>query len=206
MHPTDGDHCVVVPSAVSKATLSHTCLYPQSSVAFMILPSSNILTSWPPTDQSKIHPKLAENLDKFGKLHHRRYVLITSPLIGFHEQAAISFLQEEHLMTEMHFLPMHNSKECVECMQNIAKLCSKPSSTLVRRRMDALETRLASEESVMSILKGFGLAERECVMVMDGCGGLAGLARASEGELMDLNLEQGTIKRIMETLHTPATT
>lgn len=194
--------CIVCRlSVVSKVTLPHTCLYPQSSVAFMILPTAAILTSWPPTNQSKIHPKLAENLAKFSQLHHKRYVFVTSPLIGFHEQAAISFLQDEYLMTDMQFLPMHSSKECVEGMQNITKLCSKQLSALVRKRMESLETQLVSEEAVMSILKEFGLAERECVMVMDGCGGLAGLARVSEEELMDLNLEHGTIKRIMDLLH-----
>ena len=106
------------------------------------------------------------------------------------------------MMTDIHFLPMHNSKECAEGMQNIAKLCSKPLSALVRKRMEVLESELVSEETVMSILKELGLgAERECVMVMDGCGGLAGLARASEGELTDLNLEQGTVKKIMDVLH-----
>ena len=168
----------------------------------MILPTNSILTSWPPTNQSKIHPKLVTNLEKFGQLHHKCHVLVTSPLIGHHEQAAISLLQDEYLTTDMLFLPMHNSKQCVESMQNIAKLCSKRFSDLVGRRMKSLESQLVSEEAVMSILKDFGLKERECVMVMDGCGGLAGLARASEGELLDLNLDQGVIKRIMEILHT----
>ncbi len=101
----------------------------------------------------------------------------------------------------MHFLPMHNSKECMEGMQNVAKLCSKQFSALIRRRMESLETQLVSEEVVISVLKELGLRERECVMVMDGCGGLAGLARVSKGELMDLNLEQGTIKGVLDMLH-----
>ena len=168
----------------------------------MILPTAGILTSWPPTNQSKIHPKLVENLEKFSKLHHKRYILVTSPLIGFHEQAAISFLQDEYLTTDMQFLPMHNSKECVEGMQNITKLCSKQLSALVRKRMESLESQLVSEEAVMAILRQFGLEERESVMVMDGCGGLAGLARVSKEELMDLNLDQRTIRRIMDMLHT----
>lgn len=86
-------------------------------------------------------------------------------------------------------------------MQNIARLASKPLSTIVQKRMAALESQLESEESVLSILKEVGFTERESLMVMDGCGGLSGLAQTTEEELMDLNLDQGTIKRIMNLLH-----
>lgn len=186
---------------VSSGTLPHTCLYPQSSIAFMILPTSSILTSWPPTDQSKILPQLSSNIEKFSKLHHRCYILVSSPLIGSHEQAAIGLLQENFLTANVQFLPMHNSNECVTCMQNVAKLTCKPLSTLVQKRMADLESQLESEDSIMSILRGCGLKERECVMVLDGCGGLSGLAQATEGELMDLNLDQGTIRSIMNLIH-----
>lgn len=176
-------------------------MYPQSSIAFMILPTSSILTSWPPTDQSKILPQLAGNIEKFSKLHHRCYILVSSPLIGSHEQAAIGLLQDSFLTANVQFLPMHNSKECVTCMQNVAKLTCKPLSTLVQKRMADLESQLESEDSVISILRECGLKERECVMVMDGCGGLSGLAQATEGELMDLDLDHGTIRSIMNLIH-----
>lgn len=168
----------------------------------MLLPTSSILTTWPPTEQSKIIPQLAENLKKFDKLHHRCYALVTSPLIGAHERATIGLLQDKFLTTDIQFLPMHNSRECVECMENIAKVTCKPLLEVVQRRMEALETQLGSEEGVMAVLSGFGFCEREMVMVMDGCGGLAGLARASEGDLRDLNLEHGTIRKIMDIFHT----
>jgi hypothetical protein len=38
-------------------------------------------------------------------------------------------------------------------------------------------------------------------MLMDGCGGLSGLAQASEEELVDLNLDRAMIRRIMELIH-----
>lgn len=195
---------IVIPpyfSVVSSGTLPHTCLYPQSCVAFMILPTSSILTSWPPTDQSKLRPQLLANLENFCKLHHRCYVLVTAPLIGSHEQATINLLQESFLMANMQFLPMHNSKECVTCMQSIAKLTSKPVSALVQSRMVDLESQVASEEGVMAVLSGCGLSPRECVMLMDGCGGLSGLAQASEEELVDLNLDRATIRKFLNLLH-----
>ena len=104
-------------------------------------------------------------------------------------------------MANMQFLPMHNSKECAGCMLNIAKLTCKPLSALVQSRMDDLEAQLVSEEGVMTILRGCGLSQRECVMLMDGCGGLSGLAQASEDELVDLNLDRASIKTIMELFH-----
>lgn len=115
--------------------------------------------------------------------------------------AAISLLQDRFLTDQIQFLPMHNSKECVKCMQNIAKLSSKPVSVLVQGRMADLGSQLESEDGIMPILKELGLDEREQVMVMDGCGGLCGLAQASEKELMDLNLDPGTIRSVMELLH-----
>lgn len=104
-------------------------------------------------------------------------------------------------MSNMQFLPMHNCKECFDCMQNIAKLTCKPLSALVQSRMADLESQLVSEEGVMAILSGCGLNPRECVMLMDGCGGLSGLAQASEEELVDLNLDRAAIKNIMELIH-----
>lgn len=181
--------------------LPHTCLYPQSSVAFMLLPTTSVLSSWPPTQQSHILPQIAEHLEKFSRLHHKCYVLVTSPLMGKNEQAILSLLQDKFLTNQIQFLPMHNSKECVSCMQNIARLSSRPLSALVRKRMVALESQLASEENVLCILKELGLDQRESLMVMDACGGIAGLVRATAGELADLNLDQGTIRRVMNLLH-----
>lgn len=104
-------------------------------------------------------------------------------------------------MANMQFLPMHNSKECVDCMMNIAKLTCKPLSSLIQSRMDDLESQLVSEEGAMAVLRGCGLSQRECVMLMDGCGGLSGLAQASESELVDLNLDRASIKSIMALFH-----
>lgn len=96
---------------------------------------------------------------------------------------------------------MHNSRECMSCMLNIAKVTCRPLSDLIRKRMAALEAQLVSEESILFVLREFGLSEQESFMVLDGCGGLAGLARASAEELRDLNLTQETVKSVMCLLH-----
>ena len=187
--------------AVSGNTLPHTCLFPQSSIAFMILPTSSILTSWPPTEKSTIPSLLAQNLDKFCKLHHKCYVLITSPLIGHHEQAVVSMLQDFYLKENLQFLPLHSCNECLSCMFNIAKVTCKPLSGLIQQRMSEFEREIESEDSILAILKGIKFSESECVMVLDGCGGLSGLAQASVEDLMDLNLDSKTVERVMRLLH-----
>ena len=169
----------------------------------MILPTSSLLTRWPPTNQSRLCPQVSENLDRFSKLHHRRYVLVTAPLMGSHELAAFTLLQEKFLTDDMQFLPMHNSQECVSSMTTIARAMHKPVSALINSRMSTLlESQLVSEETVMSILSGCGLTPSECMMLMDGCGGLSGVAQASEQELVDLNLNRKTVKKIMDLMQT----
>ena len=167
----------------------------------MILPTSNILTSWPPTEQSKIAPEVTQNLEKFSKLHHKCYVLVTAPLIGRYEQATHGLLQDHFLTGNIHFLLLHNSKECADSMLSIVKIASKSLSCLIKKRMADLEMQLESEENVIAILKGFGFTERECVMILDGCGGLSGLAQASVADLMDLNFDSVTANRIISFLH-----
>lgn len=67
--------------------------------------------------------------------------------------------------------------------------------------MADLETEVASENSILVVLKGLGLSESECVMVLDGCGGLSGMARASVEDFLDLNLDSKTVERVMHLLH-----
>lgn len=67
--------------------------------------------------------------------------------------------------------------------------------------MAELEREVESEDSILAILKGLGFSERECVMVLDGCGGLSGMARASVEDLMDLNLDSKNVERVMHLLH-----
>lgn len=110
-------------------------------------------------------------------------------------------LQDRFLTSGVQFLPMHNANECVMSMQNIAKLTCKNMSTVVRKRMEDIETRLESEETILSTLKEFGFSERECLMVMDGCGGISGLAMATASDLVDLNLDASRVRTIMDLLH-----
>ena len=76
-----------------------------------------------------------------------------------------------------------------------------PLSNLVQQRMMELEREVYSEDIILEILKGLGFSERECVMVLDGCGGLSGMAQASVEDLMDLNLDSRTVERVMNLLH-----
>jgi len=167
----------------------------------MILPTANVLTSWPPTDKSEIHTQVAHNLDKLAELHHSCYVLVTSPLFGSHEQAAVSLLQEAFLGKELQFIPLHSSKECLQCMLNITRVTSAPVSKVIQQRVAALKEEMKSEESILGILRRVGLSESEGVMVLDGCGGISAIARASYEDLVDLNLSPSTVVKLMKLLH-----
>ena len=167
----------------------------------MILPTANVLTSWPPTDKSEIHSQVSQNLDKLAELHHSCYVLVTSPLFGNHEQAAVSLLQDTFLGKGLQFIPLHSSKECLQCMLNITKVTSMPVSSVIRQRVAMLKEEMKSEESILGILQRMGLSESDGVMVLDGCGGISAVARASYGDLIDLNLSSATVAKLVKLLH-----
>ena len=57
--------------SVSTGTLTHTCIFPQSSVAFMVIPVAEALTQCPPKEISEIEKLLAQALSKFSELHQR---------------------------------------------------------------------------------------------------------------------------------------
>ncbi len=167
----------------------------------MILPVSNVLSSWPPTNRSEIHSQVSQNIERFSELHHQCYILLTAPLFGRHEQAVVSHLQDVFLDRDLQFVPQHNAKECMTCMQNITKVTCKPICEVIEQRMVALKKEIESEGSVLEILKRLGLTESESMMVLDGCGGLSGMAKTSYEDLMDLNLPTITVGKIMRLFH-----
>lgn len=87
------------------------------------------------------------------------------------------------------------------CMQNITKVTCKPICEVIEQRMVALKKEIESEGSVLEILKRLGLTESESMMVLDGCGGLSGMAKTSYEDLMDLNLPTITVGKIMRLFH-----
>ena len=188
---------------VSTGTVKNTCIFPQSAAAFMILPASDVLSHHTSRScQPQIDPEVSLNLKKFDELRHKCYVFVSTPLIGESEQTVLSLLQEEFLSTDLHFLPVHNTTEYTECMLSISKVMCKPLSDVIRGRFERLRDQVCSEESILLILSELGIDERMGTYLLDGCGSLAGVARATRsGELIDYNVESSLIASIEETLN-----
>ena len=192
---------------VSTGTLPHTCLFPQSSVAFMIVPMKEILTvNNAPSHENNSFPhinaQLLDNLLSFSKLRHKCYVLLCAPLMSTNEQKIFSLMEQKFLMEDLQFVPVHNSKECMEYMTSIAKVTCKPLSTIIRQRYEKVKHQLLTEENVISILQEMvDVTERESVLLLDGCGGLGGIGRISVEELIDYNLDAGVARDMHSVLH-----
>lgn len=192
-------HC---PSnIVSTGTLPHMCLFPQSSVAFMIVPVNKTLTSWPPTDKPQLHEDLLKNFAEFTKLKHKCFVLLCSAVHGADEQQVLSLLQQHFLCDRLNFLPVHNSKECVECMINIAKVSCKPLSDVIRGRFERVQQQFLSEENIAAIVRGMAIEEAKCGLVLDGCQGLSGMAKATQRDLQDCNIDASVANFVWNLLH-----
>ena len=183
---------------VSTGTLPHTCIFPQSSTAFLMLSISEALTQWPPDDHCQIDPNLVNRLSKFSELHHRHYVLLCAPMLGSNEQKVVSALQQKYMFHDLGFLPVHNSNECVECMSSIAKVACKSVSLAIRERIEQVQEQLISEEAILSIIQLTGVSRHVSTVLLDGCGSLAGIAHASRSSerLLDCSLDTGTVQSV----------
>ena len=186
---------------VSPGTLANTCIFPQSSVVFMTVAVSDVLTTWPPTETCQIDPAFAQRLLQFSKLHHKCYVLLCAPMLGSNEQKVLSALQEYFLSSDLHFLPVHNASECVENMVTIAKVMCKPLSSVILERLERVQQQLVSDEAVVKIVEEIGLKEFETLLLVDGCGRLASIAQLSAEDLAELSLDGPAIQKVLTFLH-----
>ena len=184
---------------MSTGTVINTCIFPQATSAFMILQASTVLDS----SKAHIEHEVAANLKRFSELHHKCYVFLLAPLIGTSEQKILSLLQEEYLNTELNFLPVHNAIECGECIFSITKVLCEPLSDVIRERFRRLRDQVCSEENILMILAELGIDQRIGTILLDGCGRLSGVAKATRrGELIDYNVSSSLITSIQEVLNT----
>ncbi len=197
-----------LPRAVSPTTLANTCIFPQSSVAFMIVGANDAVTNWPPTETCQIDHAFSQRLLRFSTLHQRCYILLCSPMLGTNEQKVLSALQEHFLSSGLHFLPVHNASECIENMTTFAKVLCKPLSSVILERLEHVRQRLISDEAVLKIVEKIGLQEFEVHLLVDGCGRLASMAQLSMEELTELSMDGPTAQKVLRLFHekTPVST
>ena len=167
----------------------------------MIVPVNETLTSWPPGDQSQLHEDLLKNFSEFSKLKHKCFVLLCSAVYGTDETRVLSLLQQHYFSDRLNFLPVHNSKECTECMISIAKVSCKPLSDVIRERFERVQQQFLSEENVATIVCAMGIHEIKCSLLLDGCQGLSGMANASQRDLQDCNIDATVANVVWNLLH-----
>ena len=167
----------------------------------MVVPVSETLSSWPPNDQPQLQENLLKNLTEFCKLKHNCFVLLCSAVYGADEQKVLSLLQEHFFSKQLNFLPVHNSKECTECMISIAKVSCKPLSDVIRERFERVQQQFFTEENIAMIVSGMGIDQAKCGLLLDGCQGLSGMAKASQRDLQDFNVEPSIANSVWNLLH-----
>ena len=188
-------------TTVSTGTLPHTCIFPQSSVAFMMLPVTEVFTAWPPSEASETNSHLSQWLIKFCELHQRCYVLLCAPMFGVDEQKVLSALQQQYLDQNIHFLPAHSSSECVDCMINIARVTCKPLCLMIHERFQAVQEQFTSEDSVFNIVNHIGIGQHETHVLLDGCNSVSVIAQATVDDLLDCSLDSSTAKQVQRFFH-----
>lgn len=169
----------------------------------MILPASDTLDNHSPSSNKfHVRPEVESKLKTFSELHHKCYVFLCAPMIGTYEQGVLTLLQDSFFSSSLQFLPVHNSKECTECMLSISKVTCEPLSVVIRERFVQLRDQVISEQSVMGVLTEMGVDERQSMFLLDGCRGLAGVARAAKRkELVDYNIDKSLIMSIEKLLN-----
>lgn len=167
----------------------------------MVVPINETLSSWPPNDHTEIQRDLLKNFSEFSKLKHNCFILLCSAVFGRDEQRALSFLQQSYFSDRLNFLPVHNSKECCECMISIAKVSCKPLSDIIRERFERVQQQFLSEGTVMTILCAMGIDEEKCGLLLDGCRGLLGMSRATQRDLQDYNIDASVTNSVWNLLH-----
>ncbi|XP_078661508.1 protein SPO16 homolog [Branchiostoma floridae x Branchiostoma belcheri] len=183
---------------VSDTTLRHTCIFPQSGVAFMIIPLNESLTEWPPSGDSVLDSSLVDRIEKFLAVHRNCYLLTTAALYGHHEMAALSTLQNKFMDRKLYLLPAHNASECVQSMTTIAKATYKPSCEMIRHRLCKLLANQISDDIVLQIISRLGLSQHECLVLQQGLGTMGRVALASREELLDCSLDSETVDRVIK--------
>ena len=190
-----------IVSTVSTGTLPHTCIFPLSSAAFMILPVTEALTAWPPQEHTSIRPQVDQRVTKFSQLHHKCYVILTASMFAKDEKKALSIVQQKYIVKHsLGFLLAHNSTECADCMSSIVKVTSKGTSAVIRERMKQVHKKLLSQGTTLRVIKGCGVSRHAATVLLDGCGSLAGLARDSTDtvKLTDCSLDSDTAHQVKE--------
>ena len=157
----------------------------------------------PTNEVYQIDKQLAERITKFSELHQKCYVLLCAPMLSSNEQQVFMLLQGQFISHNLHFLPVHNASECTECMLSIARVMCKPLCSIIRQRMRLMQEHLLKEEKLLGIIQQMGVGEHESFLLLDRCGNLSSMAKASVTDFLDCSLDGSTAQNLHAFLHSP---
>ncbi|XP_077865012.1 protein SPO16 homolog [Saccoglossus kowalevskii] len=142
---------------VSENTIQDTCIFPLSSVAFMIVKLNEATTIWPPNTPWKLQPDLVERIERFNTVHRHGHLVLMATLFGPHELSVFTAVQERFMNTKLSILPAHNTNEAVDNMLTVAKATCKPASEIISQRVNHMTTNHLSADYIMQILSKIGI-------------------------------------------------
>nr|XP_006816029.1 PREDICTED: uncharacterized protein C1orf146 homolog [Saccoglossus kowalevskii] len=147
---------------VSENTIQDTCIFPLSSVAFMIVKLNEATTIWPPNTPWKLQPDLVERIERFNTVHRHGHLVLMATLFGPHELSVFTAVQERFMNTKLSILPAHNTNEAVDNMLTVAKSgCATLSKIANATREELLDCSLDSA-TVQHILQFFA---KDCILL-----------------------------------------
>ncbi|KAK3713000.1 hypothetical protein QZH41_014109 [Actinostola sp. cb2023] len=149
---------------VSDTTGEDTVIFPLSSVAFLLLNSSDIMTR-NDDGNSRLDANIMKRIERFQQIHRNCYVIVTSNMMSAKQLQCLVALQER-FSQHLGFIPVCNSKESVNCMTNIAKVTCKPLSNVIKERLQNLQSSTIIESVVLHILSNLGLTLHDILLIL----------------------------------------
>uniref|UniRef100_A0A0L8GZE0 Uncharacterized protein n=1 Tax=Octopus bimaculoides TaxID=37653 RepID=A0A0L8GZE0_OCTBM len=198
----------------SSTVIKDSCIFPSSSVAFLIvddvfnsrrqtcLPQSTRLAS---TNEQGEHndsdrsTELLNRMEKFSRLHQRCFVILRYSVFDSFATESLQNIQLKFLESRLQVIPVlnDNGQSVVEAMLNIAKVMCKPVSEVLKERLESIQASFKSSVTLMhETLKMLDLSPEEINLVQDGIGSLKKLILATEQDLLDCGLSREVVVRI----------
>ncbi|KAI0233072.1 hypothetical protein LSAT2_016677 [Lamellibrachia satsuma] len=180
----------------SDTTLEHSCIFPLSGVAFLVLPLADIAVNWLPGHPVTIDTHIINTIQKFLSVHRDCYIVGVSASHGEGEIAVFSAIQSKFIGSKLQLLPAHNAQESVEAMLTVAKVKCKSVEGVLRGRLEVLQRSHTPHGVLLHALSTTGLTSHECHVLEQGLGSLSCIASSDRGHLLDCSLDSQAANKI----------
>ncbi|XP_076305739.1 uncharacterized protein LOC143222722 isoform X2 [Tachypleus tridentatus] len=191
-------HCYIF----SKSILSEICIFPKSSVAFMVSNFSDItLKSKAEASQDityNLNEEFINRVEHFQNIHRNAYVVLINSVWKAAEVTIVFQLQKNFLHKKCNILLAVNEDECAKHILTIVKVSCLPINKIVQDKIRAILESSLTEETILQLVRSMGLSEYESTLALDGCKNISGIASADISRLLDCSLEASSAKVITD--------